>query len=59
MTSKHRYEQPIPGECYEECLEAQPAGPNGEPRCICERINEFNEFYEAEPDDMAALESRG
>lgn len=25
-------------ECYQECKESQPAGPNGQLRCICERF---------------------
>lgn len=49
------YEQPSE-DCYQECRDAQPAGPDGKPRCICERINAEAEAYHAEPDDMAARE---
>ncbi|MFJ5037956.1 hypothetical protein [Streptomyces parvulus] len=43
-------------ECYQECRDVQPAGPNAQLRCICERINAENEAYYAEPADMATRE---
>lgn len=57
MAPHARFRYPQPDEdCYEECREAQPAGPNGELRCICERINADHEAYYAEPPDMFARE---
>ncbi|WP_371793839.1 hypothetical protein OIE91_11250 [Streptomyces albidoflavus] len=43
-------------ECMPACLEAQPAGFDGTPRCICERLCADEEAWRAEPEDMAIRE---
>lgn len=49
---------PQPNEdCMQECLDAQPAGFGGVPRCICERLNAEEEAYHSEPPNMFAMES--
>jgi hypothetical protein len=53
--AKARYPQPDE-DCYAECHEAQSAGPDGELRCICERISAENEAPDAEPEDMSGRE---
>jgi hypothetical protein len=53
--SRPTYPQPDEN-CYQECKDSQPAGPNGELRCICERIAAEDEDYRSEPDDMFGRE---
>ncbi|MEU0273190.1 hypothetical protein [Streptomyces sp. NPDC006307] len=49
---------PQPDEdCTPECLDAQPAGADGKPRCICEYVNAEIEAYYTEPADMFQRES--
>ncbi|MFI8102097.1 hypothetical protein [Streptomyces sp. NPDC086023] len=45
--------------CIQECLDAQPAGAGGIPRCICERLIADEEVYYAEPDDLFVREWGG
>ncbi|MET9321983.1 hypothetical protein ABZX75_17580 [Streptomyces sp. NPDC003038] len=49
------YPQPD-DDCYDECKAAQPAGPGGQLRCICQQINAEDEAYRAEPPEMFARE---
>ncbi|MGO4635023.1 hypothetical protein AB4225_29460 [Streptomyces sp. 2RAF24] len=35
--------------CRADCWEAQPAGPGGARRCICEWLNDRDEAYWEEP----------
>lgn len=49
------YEQPDE-DCMPECLEAQPAGFGGVPRCICEYLIAEAEAYYSEPPNMVQRE---
>ncbi|MFJ2205954.1 hypothetical protein [Streptomyces microflavus] len=56
MTQRNPWPQPDE-DCMPECLEAQPAGFGGVPRCICERLNADAEAYYEEPSNMADMEA--